>query len=369
MFLNHIVKTLRTELEDANTKLHLYQTKYDRLESKANAQAELHAESLETLDKYNGQIFELRQKLQTVQLEKKQLEIKIMQHEECKEQIKELSEQNRYLEDQVTRLCEAPFSEKASRAVNFVGFPEQEKNVDQCRNEVKILEANNRGLTEESNCLRIEKETLQRDCDELREHIKQLESAPKDIGVITDDVRDEIYAHNLLQSPITQINSSSDVDVSNSKVVDCNSDADKLKQLPNNSSTSSTTDEDAILSLKRTIRQLKNDICEAKKDFERTEKILKTQVEINDMLQAKLESVDIRKDEEKRSLLKKAHEIEKILMQRLERIRYLEVQLEHSSSNIKNKGFSRDMDGKLAPCKHHKRDSLTSEESKRWVEE
>ena len=90
-------------------KLNIVQKSYDDLHSRASTQADMQHKSLMKLQDCNNMIQTFQKEIQQLQQQNSELNTELINSKEYKEQVLELTEQNTFLEKQLTELCELPF--------------------------------------------------------------------------------------------------------------------------------------------------------------------------------------------------------------------------------------------------------------------
>lgn len=99
---------LESELKTTLMQLNLVQSKYESLLEKDRTRSDCEKYALDQVEEYNSMLRDLRLQLRKSQIAKIRADELAMYSGEQKEHIEELLQQNQFLEDQVSRLCEAP---------------------------------------------------------------------------------------------------------------------------------------------------------------------------------------------------------------------------------------------------------------------
>jgi hypothetical protein len=139
------------------------------MDSKTKAVGELQQGSFEQLEEYNRKIRDLRLKLQEAQHDKEVAESRASRAEEYEEEVRMLQEQNLFLEDKVTRLCEAPFLDGGGASTVRSDFDRQrgqhKRQLEKLQEVASTHHAALQALQKEADLLRREKEGLQKQLD------------------------------------------------------------------------------------------------------------------------------------------------------------------------------------------------------------
>ncbi|GMH97812.1 hypothetical protein TrST_g7069 [Triparma strigata] len=325
---------LQRELRDTAAKLQLLQTRYDHMESKTKAQNELQQGSFEQLEEYNRKIRDLRMKLQEAQHDKEVADSRAGRAEEYEEQVRELSEQNRYLEDQVTRLCEAPFLSNSGVKSAVTDFDRQERQhkqkIDKLQEVAQTHHAALTALQKEADLLKREKDSLQRQLDRS-----------------DNSTREQGFAHQVSRDKANLFGSMSDLadlgmeDVDMKELeralaivrrkMDDPTDLDFLEKIDDEDLTT-------VPALKKRLQMVQVANLNVTRELERAERMLKAQASINRDLHLELEEAHKRARTEKDSLQAKLEDFESLCLKRLQRIHSLEAQVRQHLYAVSNGG-------------------------------
>ena len=133
--------------QESITKLHLLQAQHKLDESRIQAQAEKLDKILRLHKEYKARHGALKKELRSYHDENEALEFRIAQLEDCEEQVKDLTEQNQFLEDKVRRLCEVnlPKEEGYERERKMLAREMEEK-----QNAHELLAEENKELREDN---------------------------------------------------------------------------------------------------------------------------------------------------------------------------------------------------------------------------
>jgi hypothetical protein len=103
---------IKEELNEARVRIKLLEVKYANLETKSQEQIDLQQETRQRLKECNDHIIKLRDEIQILRQEKKAVFKEARMAEEHRDQVEELMEQNKFLEEKFTKLCEIPFEQE-----------------------------------------------------------------------------------------------------------------------------------------------------------------------------------------------------------------------------------------------------------------
>jgi len=96
-------------LKDREAQLNILRARYDQLESKARAAAEIHERTVYMMEEGNRTIRDLRRKVQHLQGENEKLFMFKQKADDLEVDLAASKEESRRLEDRLTSLCESPF--------------------------------------------------------------------------------------------------------------------------------------------------------------------------------------------------------------------------------------------------------------------
>ncbi len=140
---------IKKQLHEAMCNLRSMNVQYNTLEADANVQLEIQKETRLKLEHCNSYIVKLQNELQNLKMEKEVANKTARKAEEHKEQVQDLLEENRRLEDNLSKLCELPF-------VKDEGDP----TVSLLNEQIEELEATNAEYREEMKKLKAEYEEV-----------------------------------------------------------------------------------------------------------------------------------------------------------------------------------------------------------------
>ena len=293
----------KKNLRDTTTKLNLLQARYESLESRAKAQSEIQKQALAKLEQQKAVIRQLRYELEDARHSEALINVEANKAEEQKEHVHELTNQNRYLEQQLTQLCEAPFHFATKQA-------EKERKIQLQAEEIESLQHKFRDGEYRSLCLKKEMESLRNDCDKYRQKTASKKVCDASQNV---DIRNDIDGNqgNFQAGEVEQALVSAE------------------RNQKSHGDDEARKNEEAHSITKEHLHQSRNVHREAIKDLEIRERMLNTQVLINGELQAQLkEAVDC-EGKASRSLQQQVEKYRSIAQERFEQIQNLEKLLQY----------------------------------------
>jgi len=140
---SEILSQTRQRLEETTTKLKLLKAQHEYAEATIKHQGDKVEEILVLHGEYKSKYSTVKKELQYYREENEVLEVKVSQLDELKEQVDELTQQNHFLESQVTRLCHSPMFKSSKEE-------EHHKEKDMLRG--KIFEMQNAHLIMAQEC-------------------------------------------------------------------------------------------------------------------------------------------------------------------------------------------------------------------------
>lgn len=169
------ISALLHKLKKAKSDMNTLQVQYIALESASEVQLELHQQTLEQLEECNLYILELKDSICRLNESHDKLKNMSISMDEHKEIMQELLQENKYLEDKLSTLCELPFlsvgeqdiralANCSPHAIEIRQHQEQmeqrnhelENEIDQCKQQIELLSKTNFDLHEHT--LLLEKE-------------------------------------------------------------------------------------------------------------------------------------------------------------------------------------------------------------------
>ena len=164
------------------------------MEQQAKHHTQKQSESIKRIEKYNNCIHELQKELKATEKEKENGIIQSSIIEEQTNQIKELSEYNNFLEEQITRLCELPLLHQQSPNVKKNSVERHgiivnyEKILNQRERELEKNQASIQKKNLALSCLQQDLDNMHKDRDKLMERleISGLPKCQENKSIITD---------------------------------------------------------------------------------------------------------------------------------------------------------------------------------------
>ena len=134
---------INEELQEARVQIKLLEVKYAKLETQSQSQMELQQETRKKLKECNDHIRKLREEIHILRKEKKEIFKEARMAEEHRDQVEELMDQNKFLEEKFKKLCELPFEEE-----------EQSSTEEHLKQHILDVESQNTSLKDEITGLR-----------------------------------------------------------------------------------------------------------------------------------------------------------------------------------------------------------------------
>ncbi|KAL3666823.1 hypothetical protein V7S43_008441 [Phytophthora oleae] len=179
---------LKRELRDRQAQLAILNARYENLESNALAEREIQEKTLGQMEQMNRQVHKLRTQLQDTNMEKEELEVRLLKAGDQEKDVTLLREQNRRLEERMTALCESPFINDA--------FQRKER-IDKLFDLEKLTQEQKTTLAH----MNEENQKLQAVIRELQSSIKQLKQAKdrveQDLAQMAHHLMEERNARSL----------------------------------------------------------------------------------------------------------------------------------------------------------------------------
>jgi myosin heavy subunit len=262
---------------------------------------------------------DLRRVLEELTFEKERTDIKANRCKELEEQVMELRQTNRSLEDKIARLCEAPFiSDAFGKTESIRRLEELAKERDDIQGKYEHLQEALRtnysaltSLKQELAKLREAKEIAENTVVELRSKYQEMESGnlvlhdklrlfSGDEGINLEDLEKALYVVKRRGEAVTKLDFLEDTEV------------DGLLTIP---------------SLKRKLQDVQLLNLNLTRETERLENMLRLQTDINKDLHDEIQGLVRVKDKDKQELLLRAENFEQLAGRRLEKIHQLEAQI------------------------------------------
>lgn len=306
-------------LRDANWRLQQLQTQYDFLVSKTSAQGQS-SKALETqMEEYANKVRDLRRALEELRHEKEASDIKAERVDELDQLNSELRRSNRSLEDKISRLCEAPFiSDAFGQHESRLRFEDAAKEREEYMAKVHHLQEAVRthfsaltSLKQHAAQLREEKEAAEKRCEDMKLRLGDLEGSS---SLATEKLKlysgDDGVDIEQLERALTLVKRRTEA-------------TGKLPFLEDPDGEESLT----VPTLKRKLEEVQVMNLKLTEEVERFESMLKLQSGINKDLHKELETVVLKRDNERRVQTKRLEEAEEVSRKRSEKVQALEAQV------------------------------------------
>ncbi|CAM9771908.1 unnamed protein product, partial [Ectocarpus sp. 6 AP-2014] len=314
------VETLHRELREAQAKAQLIQARFDHLEARTLAQADLHEGSVDKLQETNRQLRDVRRQLQDALHERDVAVAKCGRVDDLEETVSELRRHNKELEDQVTRLCENPFisqafrdQERSERVLELEqGSRAAQLKIDHLQETAQTHHAALVTLKKQTVRLREDKERAERALQEMRVRHNETEAGAQ---LMADKMRlyagDEDIDLEELERALTIVRR---------KMAD-------PAAFPGFLENPEEEDMDNVPALRRKLQRVQVSNLNLTRELERAERMLKAQMSINRDLHVELEEACRRSTLDRGELGQKLRDFEALALERLAVINRLEAQV------------------------------------------
>ncbi|CAN0100913.1 unnamed protein product, partial [Discosporangium mesarthrocarpum] len=310
----------------SKAKAHLLQSRFDHLESRTLAQAELHEGSVDRLQETNRQLRDLRRELQDTQHQRDVAEVKAARTDDLEDTVVELRKQSRALEDEMTRLCESPFISDAFKSQRQAERVQELELGDRAaRLQIEHLQARSSicetaqthhaalvALKKQTVKLQEDKERAERALQEMRIRHNESQAGAQ---VLADKMRlyggDEEVDMEELERALTIVRR---------RMADPNGFPGFLEN-PEEESL------DNVQALRRKLQQVQVSNLNITRELERAERMLKAQTSINRDLHLELEEACKRATADKGDLRQRLRDFEALALERLTKIHRMEAQV------------------------------------------
>ena len=297
-------------------KLNIVQKSYDDLHSRASTQADMQHKSLMKLQDCNNMIQTFQKEIQQLQQQNSELNTELINSKEYKEQVLELTEQNTFLEKQLTELCELPFFKQTNNppiiSGNRMQHPPNENNTHVENYEQIKLNEEMTKYKEKNQELMIKVKEYKEELKIAKDHLQQVQTASISPAKEVHDIPRIESCDKQNQTDDALWNFQND-----EKLPDCSKD-EKNSYNP----------EEQKYQL--IVSDLEDKLTDIEDQLEREKKMMQTQIVLNTELGNKLKKVSSQNSQSVASLNNKIDELQIISTQRLERIRYLENQVKET---------------------------------------
>ncbi len=272
-----------------------------------------------SVQEYSQKVKELRRALEELRSEKEMSDAMAARAAALKEEVSELRQANRSLEDKIARLCEAPFISDAfgqhDAALKYEDLlrerDELRAKADHLQEAVRTHFSALTSLKQQAAQFREDKEASEKQMEDLRYQLKDVKSGS---DMLQDQLRlysgDDGVDIESLERALTLVKRRGQA-------------SQKLPFLED-------ADHDSMISipgLKRKLEELQVLNLSLTEENERLDNMLKLQAGINKDLHKELEMLVRSRDKESREKQQKATEFEEVALKRLDKIHVLEAQV------------------------------------------
>ena len=310
--------TLQREVKGKAAENSILRSRYDLLESRARAAAEIHERTVHMMEEGNRTIRDLRRKVQALQHENKALQGEQDRAKELEEELRSTRLEHRAVEARMTALCESPFindaHEARSRTEKLLTLEQTERQqrvqIEHLKETAKLHHAEILALKKAAEELSVQRNVLQKENGELHSRLEQVQRGSSlledkmrlytgDAGIDTSDLE---YALTLVKRRSEDPSS-----------VDFLQKADDAS--------------DSGTGMKRKLHQLQLAHLDTTRELETAEKMLRTQVDINKDLNLEIEELHARLKGSTDAIVQKLTASEELAGKRLQKIHVLEAQV------------------------------------------
>uniref|UniRef100_A0A7S2K4S9 RPGR-interacting protein 1 first C2 domain-containing protein n=1 Tax=Leptocylindrus danicus TaxID=163516 RepID=A0A7S2K4S9_9STRA len=293
------VSKLESELKTTLMQLNIMKAKYESLVEKDKTRTDCEKYALDQVEEYNNMLRDLRLQLRKSQMAKVRADELAMYSGEQKEQIEELLEQNQFLEDQVSRLCEAPLIKAVCEKDFTAETGKYQKNIDEMAFQLEEKEC---ALTS----LEAKLELVCRERDLFADAARKTEQRVKET---LNEKNKELLV--LLKG------------VSNEELEEALSIMRRKNENPTAHPFLEPTSQDlkTTTALQYRLESLQSAFLEKNNDYERSERMLQAQLKINEDLNSKIE-VQVGKKESLQRDIEQARAVAKDQLQIIEDLKF-----------------------------------------------
>ncbi|CAM9773902.1 unnamed protein product [Scytosiphon promiscuus] len=317
------VETLHRELREAQAKAQLIQARFDHLEARTLAQADLHEGSVDKLQETNRQLRDVRRELQDVLHERDVAVARGGRVDDLEETVDELRKQNKELENQASRgtLCENPFisqafrdQERSERVLELEqGSRADQLKIDHLQETAQTHHAALVTLKKQMVRLREDKDRAERALQEMRVRHNETEAGAQ---LMADKMRlyvgDEDVDLEELERALTIVRRKM---------------ADPAASFPGFLSNAEDEEMNNVPALRRKLQRVQVSNLNLTRELERAERMLKAQMSINRDLHVELEEACRRSTLDRGELGQKLRDFEALALERLTVVHRLEAQV------------------------------------------
>ncbi|KAJ8610862.1 hypothetical protein CTAYLR_009140 [Chrysophaeum taylorii] len=302
-------------LREAKAETHHLKLRYEALERKSRAQAEIQKGSLDQLEDYNVRLRDLRSQLSEAIVAKDDAEARAASCNDLRERVAMLQDTNGRLEAEIEKLCSSPFiAEAYDQAERVARLKELETQARHDKAKIEKLEEAKVRLEHEASRLGVdaervaaEKNDAERRLSELQRDAPRHASPPTTAVPTTSKVGSELDS---LENVLTHVRRKQDLDFD--------------LPYPDLVKPNVEGDDDA------TTAKLRDQYLSARCELDRLDKMLQVQMSINRDLNTELDRARSRQTAETKELVQKIEDVEALATRRLKRITMLEAQVKQA---------------------------------------
>eukprot|EP00516_Mucochytrium_quahogii_P002711 CAMPEP_0203752108 /NCGR_PEP_ID=MMETSP0098-20131031/6078_1 /ASSEMBLY_ACC=CAM_ASM_000208 /TAXON_ID=96639 /ORGANISM=" , Strain NY0313808BC1" /LENGTH=454 /DNA_ID=CAMNT_0050642119 /DNA_START=181 /DNA_END=1542 /DNA_ORIENTATION=+ len=270
--------SLQRELKDKDAQILIVKNRYDHLEAKARAAAEIHERTVFMMEEGNRTIRDLRRKVQALQHDNEGLAVHQQRADELALELASTREDSRRLEERMTALCESPFIndafESRSRVDKLVALEradrQQKVQIEHLKETAKMHHAEILALKSSSEQLCKQRDLLSKENHQLKLKAEQVE---RGAGLLEDKMK--LYSGEAGVDS-TQLEKALTIVKRNDE---------NMGQV---GFLESSTPENVIPGMKQKLQQLQVLHLNACRELEMTERMLKAQTSINKDLNSEI---------------------------------------------------------------------------------
>ncbi|KAF4031384.1 C2 domain [Phytophthora infestans] len=348
---------MKRELRDRQAQLAILNARYENLESNALAERDIQEKTLGQMEHLNRQVHKLRTQLQDANMEKEELEIRIMKAGEHEKEIAALREQNRRLEERMTSLCESPFINDAFQRKERIDklfaleklTQEQKATITDMSEENQKLQTVIRELQSTIKQLKQAKDRIEQDLAQMAHHLmeernaRSLDSIKSSTGNVTGPTlrpdpivivrprtpephRQPPEKRDACSSPVNR-NASPGKKTASSVNVGGGVVSRQYGDLPSAAGFLDTEEENSVKHLRNRVHVLQIAHLKSMQELERCEKMLQAQTNINRELALEIEELTTSKISSSNQLQRRMKELELLCEERQQRINALQAEV------------------------------------------
>ncbi|GBG27119.1 Protein fantom [Hondaea fermentalgiana] len=315
---------LTRELQDKEAQIRIVKNRYEHLEAKARAAAEIHERTVHMMEEGNRTIRDLRRKIQALQHDNEQLALHQQRAEDLALELATTKEEAHRLETRITALCESPFIndafESRSKVDKLLGLEradrQQKVQIEHLKETAKMHHAEILALKSSAEQLCKQRDHLSQENHALKLKLEQVERGS---SVLEDKMR--LYSGEAgvdaseLERALTLVKRGSEA----------MSQVGFLETAPASD---------------RKLQDLQMTHLSTCRDLEMAERMLKAQTAINRDLNEEISDLQRKVKGSNNELLRKLEDYETLCARRLQKIHALEAQIKQLLKKAKKQASS-----------------------------